>query len=264
METVAASRLRRAQQRVMAGRPFMEKIRFVLGNLAGQAVGDLHPLLAQRPVRRLGVVIVSPDRGLCGPLNTNLVRRAARLVVERQPTPVAFVSIGRKGRDFVLRTGLELTAEMARMPDAPTLTDVVPAARVVVDTFVAGQVDEVLLLYSQFISTSSQRPTIVRLLPIVPEGQGSSSTGHRQYIYEPDPQTILGALLPRYVEVLIYQAVLEAIASEHAARMIAMHNATEAAGEMVRDLTLSLNRARQAGITREIAEISAAANALAE
>ncbi len=262
METVSASRLRRAQQRVLAGRPFMDKMRAVLSNLSGQSIDDLHPLLVTRPVKRTSIVIVSPDRGLCGPLVTNLVRRAARFVMETAPTPASFVSIGRKGRDFVVRTGQELVAESARVPAAPELLDITPAAHVVIDSYTSGQVDEVLLLYSEFISISTQRPRILRLLPITPETE-SRAQSYRQYIYEPNPGAILEQLLPRYVEVLIYQAVLEAIASEHAARMIAMHNATEAAVEMVGDLTLSLNRARQAGITREVAEISTAAEALA-
>jgi F-type H+-transporting ATPase subunit gamma len=260
MEMVAASRMRRAQQRVIAARPYAEAMRSLISELAGApgAGAALHPLLVERPVDSVGVVMMTSDRGLAGALNTNVIRRSSQLILEQQHT-VELITVGRKGQDFMARRGHKLLGTFTHLGDQPSYMDVVGIARVVMDSFEQGVMDECWLVYPKFVSTLVQRPTVEQLLPIRPTER---VTKPLDYIYEPDPSAILSQLLPRYVEVSIYQAVLETIASEHSARMIAMRNATENANDLVDSLTLSYNKARQAAITREVIEIAAAAEAL--
>lgn len=261
MEMVAASRMRRAQQRVIAARPYAEALTSLIAELAAaRRTGDtLHPLLVQRPVDSVGVVLMTSDRGLAGPLNTNIIRRASQLILE-QDHPVELVTVGRKGQDFMLRRGHKLLGTFTQLGDAPSYMDIVPIARLVMEAYLNGGVDEVWLVYPKFVSTLVQRPTVQQLLPIKASERVQKPL---EYIYEPDPAQILEQLLPRYVEVSVYQAVLETIASEHSARMIAMRNATDNAKELIQTLTLSYNKARQATITREVIEIASAAEALA-
>jgi F-type H+-transporting ATPase subunit gamma len=265
MEMVAASRMRRAQQRVIASRPYAEAMRSLISELAaipGRGE-ELHPLLVQRPIDTVGIVMMTSDRGLAGALNTNIIRRASQLVLEvteERRHEVELITVGRKGQDFMARRGHKLLGTFTQLGDQPGYMDLVGVARVVMDSYMQGIMDEAWIVYPQFVSTLVQRPTVIKLLPVTPSER---ITQRLDYIYEPDPRQILSQLLPRYVEVSIYQAVLEAIASEHSARMIAMRNATDNAKELIQSLTLTYNKERQAAITREVTEIASAAEALA-
>jgi F-type H+-transporting ATPase subunit gamma len=268
MELVAASRLRRAQMRVTAARPYAEAMRALMAELGGIAPSGgeaLHPLLIQREVRNVGVVLVTPDRGLAGALNTNLIRRGTELILENERADgqtVQVVTVGRKGQDFLARRGRNLLGTFTGIVDRVRYDDVIPIARVVTDSFVNGSIDRALLVYPRFISTLTQRPDIVQLLPIQPPAEGAERQ-HLDYIFEPDPQSILQELLPRYIEVQIYQAILETAASFFSAQMVAMRNATDNANDLVDSLSLTYNKVRQANITREVTEIASAAEAMA-
>jgi len=271
MELVAASRLRRAQMRVTAARPYAEAIRKLvaeLGAAAPSAGGALHPLLVQRDVHRVGVLLVTPDRGLAGALNTNVIRRGTEVIGEYERAEgqsVEVVTVGRKGQDFLARRGRKLLGTFTGMVASVKYDDVIPIARVITDSFINGSIDRAVLVYPRFISTLSQRPEVVQLLPITaPEPESGQERPRRlDYIFEPDPQSILEQLLPRYVEVLIYQAVLETAASFFSAQMVAMRNATDNANDLVESLSLTYNKVRQANITREVTEIASAAEAMA-
>jgi F-type H+-transporting ATPase subunit gamma len=266
MEMVAASRLRRAQQRVTATRPYTERLNAVIANLAGVA-GQAEdedisfPLLEQRPIRRVAVILVTPDRGLTGPLNSNILRRASRYILNEAGVPVGIIAVGRRGRDFMARYGREIVAEFTRIGDYPTLAQVTPITQVAVQDFIAGRVDAVQVIYSRFVSTLSQVPEVQQVLPVQPPAE-ADARATANVIFEPSPAVVLNQLLPRYVDQQVYRAILESIASEHAARMVAMRNATDNARDLVSELTLSMNKARQAQITREVSEIAAGANAL--
>ena len=261
MEMVSAAKMRRAQRNTLATRPYAERMRDVLAEVSVRAGQRLsHPLLTQRPnVQKLGLVLITPDRGLCGALVSNINRMASRYIVERRQAgqPVEVLTVGRKGRDFAVRTRLPLIAEITGLGDAPALIDILPVATNVIDGFVEGRFDEVHVIYTAFENTLVQRTQMRRLLPLEAVEEGVDS--RLDYTYEPDQEAVLNALLPRYMEVQLYSMILESIASEHSARMIAMRNATDNAKELVRDLTLSMNKARQASITTEIAEIAAGA-----
>ena len=278
MELIAVTRLRRAQQRVLAARPYADKMQQVLSELERRVApaGDqtdqhaeesevLHPLLDRRPVRRLGVILLTTDRGLCGALNANTLRAGLQFVYDQlnQAREVDVVVVGRKGRQALRRQQLNVLAEFTQLGDYPNITRVSPIARVAMDAFTERQLDEVVLVYPRFVSTLRQEPTVVPLLPIQPpsrdEAADAPAASGVDYIYEPNPRAVLAALLPRYVEIQLYRAVLELIASEFAAKMVAMRNATDNATELVNDLRLGLNKARQATITREIIEVSAGA-----
>jgi len=262
MEMIAASKMRRAQERDLAGRPYADLMRQVLGDLAAQRqAGDvIHPLLIQRPVNRIALVHITPDRGLCGGLNANVNRKAESFILERG-IPTTIVAVGRKGRDFMMRCGEEVHAEFTRLGDQPSLADILPIARVVIDDYSAGLVDEVYLCYAQFVTTMVQRPAIWRLLPVEPATiEARLNVG---YIYEPSPSAVLAELLPRFVEMEIYHAIFESIASEQSARMVAMRAATDNANELIEHLTLTYNKARQEAITKELLDITGGAAALA-
>src|ERR671932_127512 len=269
MELVAASRLRRAQMRVTAARPYADAMRALMAELGGLAPSGgqaLHPLLVQREVRTVGVLLVTPDRGLAGALNTNIIRRGTEVILDfenRDGHTVQVVTVGRKGQDFLVRRGRTLLGTFTGMIDRVRYDDVIPIARVIMDSFVNGSVDRALLVYPRFISTLSQRPEVVQLLPIEPPESARESRQHLDYIFEPDPQSILEQLLPRYIEVQIYQAILETAASFFSAQMVAMRNATDNANDLVQDLSLTYNKVRQANITREVTEIASAAEAMA-
>lgn len=270
MELVAASRLRRAQMRVTAARPYADAMRALMAELGGVAPGGgeaLHPLLVQREVRNVGVLLVTPDRGLAGALNTNVIRRGTELILENERADgqtVQVVTVGRKGQDFLARRGRSLLGTFTGIIDRVRYDDVIPIARVIMDSFVNGQIDRALLVYPRFVSTLAQRPEVVQLLPIErPESADSAGREHLDYIFEPDPQSILEELLPRYIEVQIYQAILETAASFFSAQMVAMRNATDNANDLVGSLSLTYNKVRQANITREVTEIASAAEAMA-
>jgi F-type H+-transporting ATPase subunit gamma len=262
MEMIATSKMRRAQEAGVAGRPYDQKIRQVISDLAAlRYTGEVpHPLLQRRPVKKIAIIHISPDRGLCGGLNANLNRRTGSFILG-QEKPVTLVCVGRKGLDFMRRYGREIRAEFTGLGDRPTLFDVLPIARVVNDDYISGYVDEVYLVYSRFVSTMLQTPVMEKLLPIEPVTVAPSQQ-NIEFIYEPTPQSVLGELLPRFVEMEIYHAILESIASEQSARMVAMRNATENANELIQHLTLLYNKARQEAITTELLDIVGATAAL--
>jgi F-type H+-transporting ATPase subunit gamma len=239
-------------------------LREVLGDLASlQLDGDelkKFPLLEQRDVKRTALILITPDRGLSGSLNTNILRRATQYIRSEAPgrNPLV-IAVGKKGRDFAARTGQELVAEFIQLGDKPSLNDIRPIAQVAIQEFLEGRVDAVHIVYPQFVNTLTQTPEVLQLLPIVkPEGAPDRAD---DYIFEPDANEVLNQLLPRYVEVNLYQAVLENVASFYSAQMVAMRNATDNAKELTDDLSLAYNKARQAQITNEVAEIAAGANA---
>jgi F-type H+-transporting ATPase subunit gamma len=275
MQAVAASRMQRAQAQVKATRAYAEKAWEVLTHLAAQRqVGEeLHPLLQVRPLRTVVLVVMTGDRGLCGAFNHNVVMKAIDFI-EESPWPVKLITVGRKGRDYMLRRGEDIVAEFTGIPDQPRLVDVTPIARVAIDGFLEGRFDQVCLAYSDFINVLVQQPTVKRLLPIMPAEmetqamaeyiEGVRPLSATDYIYEPDPRSILDEVLPRFTELQVYQAILESIASEHSARMVAMRNASDNATALSGDLTLEFNKARQRAITLEIMDIAGGAEALAK
>ena len=274
MQMVASSKMRRAQERVQQSRPYSEQIKELVSRLAnatGEDIGEGVALLKERPVRNIGYVLITPDRGLSGALPSNINRRALLSVREEQERlteggaqrpGLQFVAVGRKGRDFVIRSQLPMLAEFTNYGDRPSLSDASAIAQVAVDAFLNGDVDIVYLVYAKFVNTVTQQPTAVQLLPVQPPQGQNDEQKTVEYIYEPDARTIFEALLPRYVDVLVYQALLETIASFYSAQMVAMKNATDNANELVQDLTLAYNKARQASITTQILEVVSGANAL--
>jgi len=260
MEMVAASKMRRAQDRTIAARPYAEKMREVLADLAAehQAEEEGQPLLVQRPVKRIELIHITPDRGLCGGLNANINRTAAGFILE-QSVPVITVTLGLKGRVFMMRSGQEVRAEFTRISDRPSVADVLPIARIVIDDYTDALVDQVYLCYTQFVTTMNQKPVLWRLLPIEPVMESGRNI---EYIYEPSPQEVLSQLLPRFVEMQLYHALLESIASEQSARMVAMRNATNNANDLIEELTLTHNKLRQEMITEELMDITGGAAAL--
>ncbi|MDA8219804.1 MAG: ATP synthase F1 subunit gamma [Dehalococcoidales bacterium] len=258
MELVAASKMRRAQMAVVAARPYSEKIREVIADLAMQPNlgenGAIHPLLERRAnIRRAGVLLITSDRGLAGGLNAAVIRTAMNFMLS-QEVPVSTTVVGRKGRDWVLRYGREMRAEFIGLTDRPTYMDIVPVVRVLTEDYLSGYVDRVELVYTRFVTTLTQQPVVQTLLPIE---QPTGGRRNAEYIYEPSPKQVLEDLLPRFVEVQVYQALLEAIASEQSARMVAMRNATDNANDIVDQLTLMYNQVRQAAITSELIDIAA-------
>ena len=259
MQFVAASKLKRAQDATLAARPYSEKLDEVLADLAAVLGQEDHPLLAEPKGGKRLIVLITTDRPLSGPLNTNIVRFVARDIIDN-PGDVAVITVGRKGRDAMRRTGVPLEAHFATYGDRPTFADVLPLARLVTDDFLAGTCSRVDIVYSLWVSTLVQRPTSLTILPIQPAEDTEGIPGN-QFIFEPNASTVLERLLPRYVATRLFQAVLEAKASEESSRMVAMKNATENAEELIEDLTLSYNKVRQANITREMIEIASGANA---
>ena len=259
MQFVAASKLKRAQDATLAARPYSDVIDEVLADLATVLSAEDHPLLAERDGGKRLIVLVTTDRGLAGPLNTNTIRFAARDITESKGD-LAVVTVGRKGRDAMRRAGVPVEAHFAGFGDRPSFADVIPLARLITDDFLEGKVDRVDIVYSRFVTTLSQRPELFQLLPIKPSEDTEGIPGN-QFIFEPDAATVLTQLLPRYVATRLFQAVLEAKASEESSRMVAMKNATDNAEELIEDLTLSYNKVRQSNITREMIEIASGANA---
>lgn len=262
MEMIAASKMRRAQNAVLAGRPYAQKIQEVIANLEAQPreLDEGHPLLDRRPVNRIGLLYLTPDRGLSGGLHGSLNRTLAQFIIEKKPTPVRIVVVGRKGRDFVVRTGQDVQAVFVNLGDRPPMSEILPICQIIFNNYSEGEVDEVYLVYPQFVTLTSQRPMITRLLPI--ESADLAMESRVGYIYEPNPGAVLDLLLPRFVEMQVYHALLELSASEQSARMVAMRNATDNAKEMVGDLTLELNKVRQDSITAELLDIVGGAVAL--
>ena len=259
MQFVAASKLRRAQDSTLAARPYSEKIDEVLADVAAVLGGEDHPLLKEPTEGKRLLVLITTDRGLAGPLNTNTIRFVAKEITEHEGD-LATISVGRKGRDAMRRARVPIDAHFAGFGDKPTFADVLPLARLISDDFLAGKYARIDIVYSRFISTLSQKPVIDQLLPIEASEDTEGIPGH-QFIFEPDPRTVLQQLLPRYVATRLFHAVLEAKASEESSRMVAMKNATENAEELIDDLTLAYNKVRQSNITREMIEIATGARA---
>ena len=233
----------------------------MLADLAAlpQAGDSLHPLLQRRPITKVAIVHITPDRGLCGGLNANVNRRTASFILE-QSIPVTLIAVGRKGLDFMRRYGRDIRAEFTRLGDRPSLLDTLPISRIIIDDYTNGVIDLVYLAYTRFISTMTQKPVLQQLLPVEPAViPGAQNV---DYIYEPSPDVVLGKLLPRFVEMQVYHAILESIASEQSARMVAMRNATDNANELIQDLTLMYNKARQESITKELLDITGGVAAL--
>lgn len=262
MQMVSASKMRRAQQATLASRPYEERLRNVLNDLAPYADPETHALLARREVKRAAIVLITSDRGLVGALNTNMVRAALRF--SEQLPSTTYIAVGKRGYAQLRRFRMPVTAEFADLGDRPKSTDTNVIAHVATQEFLGGGVDEVYLGFTRFVNTIRQEPTVRRLLPFMPEELDIKELPPLQYIFEPDPAAVLGVVLPRLIEVAVYQAVLEAIASEHSARMVSMRNATENAGELITELTLAANKARQWRITKEMLEIASGAEALAK
>ena len=275
LQAVAASKVRKAQAAALATRAYSQSAWQVIVHLAAASDEALHPLLTRRaPVERILIVLIAGDRGLCGAYNQNVVRTALDFI-ERRGIPVRYITVGRRARDIMWRMGAEVVAEFHDIQVVASLSDVSGIARAAVDEFLEGRVDEVHLARTDFVNLLVQRPVIQRLLPLSPAEPEEMQAMMEyivdvqpapviEYIYEPDAATILEAVLPRFTELQVYQAVLEAQASEHAARMVAMSNATENAAALVDDLTLDYNKARQQAITREILDIAGGAEALAQ
>jgi F-type H+-transporting ATPase subunit gamma len=259
MQFVAASKLKRAQDATLAARPYSEKIDEVLADLATVLSGEDHPLLAEREGGKRLLVLITTDRGLAGPLNTNTIRFAAREITDH-PGDVAVVTVGRKGRDAMRRAGVPMEAHFAGFGDRPAFADVIPLARLITDDYLAGKINRVDIVYSRFVTTLTQKPETYQLLPIEPSEDTEGIPGN-QFIFEPSAGAVLEQLLPRYIAARLFQAVLESKASEESSRMVAMKNATENAEELIDDLTLSYNKVRQSNITREMIEIASGANA---
>lgn len=276
LEAVSASRVRRAQARALASRVFAEKAWEILLNVQNTSTKGvpLHPLLTARDeVKQIMLVLITSDRGLAGAYNANIIRVALRFA-ERLGKPVRFVTVGRKGRDALIRSGANVIAEFSDLPADPRPNDVAAIARLAIDEFLAGTVDDVFIAYTDFINMLSQRPVVLRWLPLMPfqtEDQVAAefikdvpavTATQSDYEYEPNAAAILDEIVPRFTELQLYQAVLESQASEHAARMVAMRNASDNATQLVDDLTLVYNKARQAAITAEILDIVGGAEAL--
>jgi F-type H+-transporting ATPase subunit gamma len=255
MEMIAASKMRRSQQRLIAGRPYSETITEIIGHITAQTADgddDTHPLMITRDPKKIRVIHVTPDRGLCGGLVGNINRNLGRFI-GGQELPVDSVVIGRRGRDFASRSNIEIRSAFVDIGDTPSLASTKEIADVVISDYENGDVDEVHISYSRFISTVVQQPTIKKLLPVEPADVASTNKGG--YIYEPNPAQILDSLLPKFVQVQIYHSILESIGSEHSARMVAMSSATDSANEMIRGLILLMNKVRQASITTELLDI---------
>ncbi|MCI0437836.1 MAG: ATP synthase F1 subunit gamma [Chloroflexi bacterium] len=265
MSMIAASKMRRAQEAALRGRPYAERMRELLADLSAQPIEDeelLHPLLRRREPNKAQLVVITPDRGLTGGLNTNINRAAAQFIL-RHPggrENVSVIAVGRKARDFMVRARQNVKAVFIDIGDRPTVEDITPIVRLVTSDYTNQESDATYLVYAQFVNTTVQRPVVEPLLPVTPAPlRPQDAVG---YIYEPNALEVLAGLLPRFVEMQIYHAVQESVASEQSARMVAMRNATDNANAMVDDLTLVMNKVRQETITTELLDIVGGAAAV--
>ena len=265
MESVSAAKMRKAQRQVLATRPYAKQAREVLSYLArlSSSEHDLNPLIQVRPVRRTGLLLVTADRGLAGGFTSNVLRTLASFMRKKRSegVEVTVVTVGRKGRDWLLRYDPVVRAEFTGLPDSPTSIHVGPIVRTLIDDFLSGYVDEVYIIYTNFINTLRQEPLVEKLLPVTPPTEVSTAMAP-EYIFEPSAEAVLNRVLYGFTEVQVLQAIYESLASEHSARMVAMRNATDAANELIEDLTLTYNKARQSGITAELMDIVGGSAAL--
>ena len=264
MEMVAASKMRKAQDRMQSARPYAEKIRDVAGHLYHAHPEYHHPFLVERDeIRRVGYIIVSSDRGLCGGLNTNMLKAALADMKEwhDKGAEVNFCSIGSKGQGFMKRYGFNMVSSASHLGDAPQISQLIGVVKVMLDEFSEGKLDRLMLVYNKFVNTMTQEPTVAQLLPLKAD-DSDDYEHHWDYIYEPEAKPVLDALLTRFIEAQVYQGVVENIACEQSARMVSMKAASDNAGDMIDDLELVYNKARQAAITQELSEIVSGAAAL--
>jgi F-type H+-transporting ATPase subunit gamma len=266
MSLVAGSKMRRAQQMALSHRPYAEELYSLLSNVVGslqdagiEELSQAHPLLARREIRTAGLILVTPDRGLCGGLNTNMIRLAGGYVASHPG--LKMVGVGRKGVDFFSKTRTQIIGSFTRLGDYPSYDDVRPISRLVIDAYTSGELDSVAIAFPHFVNTLSQRPSIIELLPVATPERGQANPV--DYIYEPDASQVLEALLPRFVEIQVYRAVLETAASFQSAQMVAMRAATDAANDMISELTLLRNKVRQEQITKELLDITGGVEAMA-
>jgi len=263
MEMVAASKMRRAQDRMNSARPYAIKIRNVVSHLAHAHPEYRHPYTIERDAKRVGFIIISSDRGLCGGLNVNLFRATVQAMQEWQEhgAEMDFSVIGSKGLGFFKRLGANIVSEASHIGDRPALTDLIGAIKIMLDAYGEGRIDRLFIVHNDFVNTMTQSPMVVQLLPLVPSDEDQLKR-HWDYIYEPDSKDVLDVLLDRYIESLVYQGVVENIACEQSARMVAMKSASDNAGDLIDELQLVYNKARQAAITQEISEIVGGAAAV--
>jgi F-type H+-transporting ATPase subunit gamma len=271
MEMVAASKMRKAQDRMRSARPYSEKIRRLAANLSAANVTDYrHPFLGKAgngaaAPKRVGLILVTTDKGLCGGLNTNVLRLVVNGMKQWEKdgvTEIRATCIGNKGLGFMQRMGAKIVSSAVQLGDTPHLEKLIGPIKVMIDAFQAGELDAIQIAYTRFVNTMKQEPVVEQLLPLTGERLGTPDSGW-DYLYEPDAQTVIDDMLVRYVEALIYQAVAENMASEQSARMVAMKSATDNAGSVIKELQLVYNKARQAAITKEISEIVGGAAAIA-
>lgn len=265
MEMVAASKMRKTQDRMRASKPYATKIYDVVKHIARANSEYRHPFMTAREIKRIGFIVVTSDRGLCGGLNANLFREAINHIRtwHQQNKEVDLCVIGRKGQAFFRRVGGRVIASVDQLGDTPGIKDIIGSVKVMLDAFYQGEIDALHVVYNEFVNTMTQKPMVKPLLPLPLAEEESKLLGHHwDYIYEPDAKELLDELLARYIELQVYQAVVENIACEQAAKMIAMKSATDNAGELIKEFQLAYNKARQAAITQELAEIVGGAAAL--
>jgi F-type H+-transporting ATPase subunit gamma len=266
MEMVAASKMRKAQDRMRAARPYADTIRRLAANLSAATISDYkHPFLATvGQIKRVGIIVVTTDKGLCGGMNTNVLRLALNTMKEwegKGATEIRVAAIGNKGLGFMQRMGAKVVSQVTQLGDTPHLEKLIGPVKVMIDAFQAGELDAVYLSFTRFINTMKQEPVLEQLLPLTGDRLGTPE-GTWDYLYEPDPQVVIDELLVRYVEALVYQAVAENMASEQSARMVAMKAASDNAGNVIGELQLVYNKTRQAAITKELSEIVGGAAAV--
>lgn len=265
MEMVAASKMRKTQERMRASKPYSTRIYDVVKHIARAASEYRHPFMTEREVKKIGMIVVTSDRGLCGGLNANLLRETITTMRQwhAESKEVELCVIGRKGQAFFKRVGGRVLASVDHLGDTPSIQDLIGAVKVMLDAFYQGEIDELYVVYNEFVNTMTQNPTVKPLLPLPKSEEDEKYLGHHwDYIYEPDAKELLDALLERYIESQVYQSVVENIACEQAAKMIAMKSATDNAGDLIKEFQLAYNKARQAAITQELAEIVGGADAL--
>lgn len=265
MEMVAASKMRKTQDRMRASKPYATKIYNVVRHIARATSEYRHPFMIARDIKRVGLIVVTSDRGLCGGLNANLLRETIRIMRQWQHEgkEIDLCVIGRKGQAFFKRVGGRVIATVDQLGDKPGIKDLIGIVKVMLDAFYQGEIDALHVVYNEFVNTMTQKPVVKQLLPLPLAEEDSKSLGHHwDYIYEPDAKELLDALLERYIELQAYQAAVENIACEQAAKMIAMKSATDNASDLIKEFQLAYNKARQAAITQELAEIVGGADAL--
>jgi F-type H+-transporting ATPase subunit gamma len=265
MEMVAASKMRKTQERMRASKPYASKIYEVIKHIARSNSEYRHPFMNVREIKRIGIIVVTTDRGLCGGLNSNLFRETLRTIRawQEQGKAVDIALIGKKGQAFFRRIGGNVVGSVDHLGDTPSINDLIGIVKIMLDSYYAGTLDSLHIVYNEFINTMTQKPTVKQLLPLPKSEEDVKTMGHHwDYIYEPEAKDLLDEILERYIELQVYQAVVENIACEQAAKMIAMKSATDNAGELIKEFQLAYNKARQAAITQELAEIVGGAAAL--